>query len=365
MAAVVALSVAGCISSQSWEAVRVLDDITARGAPSDLKAATPQPSRTEIEFAVDGREHLADLYHPNQRVGARLVLVPGFTAHGKDDARLVDLALTFARARFMVLVPDLAGSREIRVRPADADDIADAIAYLAQIEPAGGDSRVGVAAISYAVALAVQATERPRAKQKTGFVVGIGGFYDTTAIVTFMTTGRYRGPGETAWRTGDPLPAAKWLFLGTNLDAIEDPSDREALRAIADRRSRQPNAMIDDLTGGLSPEGRAMLTLLTNTDPARVPALVAALSPPVRRQMEEFALKGRNLQHLKDRLILIHGASDRLIPYTESVALAAAVPDTELYVIDGFSHIDPMDVPLLGQWQLIDAVQAILSRRAN
>ena len=150
VAAVLALSVAGCISSQSWEAVRVLNDIVARGAPSDLKAATPQPSRTEMQFAVDGREHLADLYHPNQRVGAKLVLVPGFTPHGKDDARLVDLALTFARARFMVLVPDFAGSREMRVRLDDADDIADAIAYLAQTDPAAGD-RVGVVAISRAI----------------------------------------------------------------------------------------------------------------------------------------------------------------------------------------------------------------------
>jgi len=78
-----------------------------------------------------------------------------------------------------------------------------------------------------------------------------------------------------------------------------------------------------------------------------------------------FALKGRDLSHLKGRLILIHGSEDTMIPHSESVALANAVPDTELYVIDGFSHIDPTHTPILGQLQLIDAVQAILRRRTH
>ena len=364
-AVVFALTAAGCISSESWEAVRVLNDVIARGEPSDLKAMTPPPSRSEVRFAVEGRAHLADLYHPNQPIGAKLVLIPGFTQYGKDDARLVDLATSLSRARFMVLVPNLTGSREIRVRLDDADDIADAVAYLWQIEPRDGDGRVGIAAISYAVVLAVQATERPRAKDKTGFVVGIGGFQDTAAIITFMTTGRYRVPGETAWRTGNPLPAAKWLFLGTNLEAVADPFDQEALRAIADRRSREPNAMVDDLTRSLRPEGRALWELLSNTETERVPALLAALAPGVRRQMDGFALKGRDLSHLKGRLILIHGDEDTMIPHSESMALANAVPGTELYVIDGFSHIDPTHTPILGQLQLIDAVQAVLRRRTH
>jgi hypothetical protein len=52
-----------------------------------------------------------------------------------------------------------------------------------------------------------------------------------------------------------------------------------------------------------------------------------------------------------------------MIPYTESQALAAAVPGTELFVIDGFSHIDPRAVGWSGQLQLVDAIQAVLRRR--
>jgi hypothetical protein len=52
-----------------------------------------------------------------------------------------------------------------------------------------------------------------------------------------------------------------------------------------------------------------------------------------------------------------------MIPYTESVALAAAVPGSQLFLIDGFSHIDSDGVGITGQLQLIDAMQALLERR--
>jgi hypothetical protein len=43
--------------------------------------------------------------------------------------------------------------------------------------------------------------------------------------------------------------------------------------------------------------------------------------------------------------------------------LADAVPKTELFLIDGFSHIDPSTVGAVGKIQLVRAVQAILERR--
>jgi pimeloyl-ACP methyl ester carboxylesterase len=362
-APLLALALSACVSAESWEAVRVLRDIDARGGPSELKARTPAPTRTTITYASDGRPNVADLYEPNQPVGAGLVLVPGFTPQGKDDPRLVDLALSLCRARFLVLVPDIQGSREMRVRLEDTRTIAAAAVHLAKIDGLARHPDVGVVAISYAVGLAVLATMEPPAKEAIRFVVGIGGYYDATDVVRFITTGRYRGPGETAWRTAHPNPSAKWIFLASNADALTAPQDRKALAAIAERRIWNPDAPIKDLADGLGPEGRSLLDLLTNTQPDRVDELIASLPAAVRRHMERLSPKSYDLSHLAGRLILIHGREDTLIPYTESMWLDRAVPGTELFLIDGFSHIDPRSVGLVGRLQLVDAIQAVLSRR--
>jgi pimeloyl-ACP methyl ester carboxylesterase len=362
-AALAALALGACVSAQSWEAVRVLKDIDARGGPSDLKETTPAPRRNTITYRLGDRTAIADLYQPNQPVGAGLILVPGFTPEGKDDPRLVELAVSLARARFLVLVPDLQGSRELRIRLEDAGRIADAAAYLAQSDAPGRNRSVGVVAISYAVGLAVLATMEPRAKDAIGFVVGVGGYYDTSSVVTFITTGKYRGPADTAWQSAQPNPWAKWIFLASNVEMLADPNDRRLLSAIAERKVRDPDAQVNDLAARLKPEGRSLFDLLSNERVERVPELIGRLPVAVRRHMESLSLSSYDLSHLAGRLILIHGRADTMIPYTESQALAAAVPGTELFVIDGFSHIDPRAVGWSGQLQLVDAIQAVLRRR--
>lgn len=357
------LFTAGCVSAESWEAVRLLQDIEAGDASSALKARTPAPSRTEVRYTIGGRSAFGDLYEPNQPVGARLVLVPGFTPHGKDDARVVALARSLARARFRVLVPDLRGARAMQVRLADARTIADAVVHLAGWERFGDDAAVGVVAISYAVGLAVLASLEPDARAKLDFLVGVGGYYDTRALVTFTTTGRYRAPGAAAWQTARPHPAALAVVLESHLDLLSDPTDRAVLATIAERRRSQPAAPVDDLALRLGPEGQALWALLSNTDPERVGDLIERLPAPILGRLRMLSLRRYDLSHLAGRLILIHGRADPLIPYTESMALHQAVPRSELFLIEGFSHIDPGTVGWAGQLQLIDAVQAVLERR--
>lgn len=374
-----------CVSPQSWEAVGVLKDIDAGEAPSALKENTPTPSRREITYRVTqpesgqpGSLQTADLYHPNRPdpddLEGALVLVPGFTPSGKNDRRLVALAKSFARSGFLVLVPDLRGSRETRVRLGDARRIADAVVQLSarpELKALTGEEatpEVGIVAISYAVGLAVLATIEPDAKDHAGFLVGLGGYYDTTEVVRFTTTGAYRLPGERRWRNAEPLRAAKWYFLSGNIESLKDAKDRATLTAIADIRQRSGRAALADAQGRdlvaqLGPEGRALYTLMTNEDPAQVEPLLAALPGALRVQLDALSLRKRDLTHLAGRLILIHGREDPLVPFSESLALSRAVTDAELFLIDGFSHINPRSVGVIGQLQLADAIQAILARR--
>ena len=359
-----ALVLGGCVSAESREATRLLRDIDAAGDPSTLKALTPAPRRSTERYAVDGRGNVADFYDPQQPLGATLVLVPGFTPEGKDDPRVVELARSLARARFLVMVPEVPGSRAQRVRLEDAETIADAVRHLQRSRPEAADGGVGVVAISYAVGLAVLAGRELAGETPPDFLVGIGGYYDTRAVVTFATTGKYRLPGSRQWLDGRPLAAAKWIFLASNAAVLENAADRRRLEALGERCFDGCDPDREALARELGPEGRSLLALVTNAEPARVPALVAALPLAVQQQMAQLSLENYDLSPFAGRLILVHGKLDPLIPYSESIALSRAVPGSELFLIDGFSHITPRVVGFAGQLQLIDAIQAVLRRRA-
>ncbi|MFO7954982.1 RNA methyltransferase [Thioalkalivibrio sp.] len=361
------LLLAGYIGAHSWEATRVLQDIEAGAGTSTLKDRTPEPARETLTLETDAGDIAADLYHPRQDVGARIVLVPGFTPQGKDDRRLVQLANTLARARFLVLVPDLQGTKDLSVRREDATAIRDAAALLSrlEVERAPDEQDVGVAAISYAVGLAILATLTPEGEEAIDFLVGIGGYYDTENVITFSTTGAYQEPGSDRWQTRAPDPLAKWIFLRGNLHVLDDHEDRTMLEEIAHRRMADPHAPIADVADDLGDAGRSLLALMLNDDKERVPQLLDVLPASAQEAIELLSFADRDLSHLSRGAILIHGRADPMIPHTESERLARGIGETDLHLIHGFSHIDPQGVGLIGQWQLVRAVMDLLARRAN
>ena len=354
----------GCAPETAIESLLVLEDVEAGERPSLLKRWTATPERRAVAYEVDGRARRGDLYQPADAARAALVLVPGAAREGRDDPRLVALATTFARVGYIVLVPDIASLRRLQIRAGDADEIADAIRFVS--EGPGRDRPAGIAAISYAVGPAIIALSRPLLRERVAFVLGVGGYYDTMAMLTYMTTGAYRLPGEAGWRRQTPNAYGKWVFMSSNADRIGDPGDRARLAAIASRRIENETADVSDLLAAMGREGRAVYDLASNTDPERVESLVAALPEAIREEVEALSLAGIDLSGITSRVVLLHGRNDRIIPYSESHALAAAFPHArvDVFVIGDLQHVDLGPTGWLDAIRLWRAIYLVLMERA-
>jgi pimeloyl-ACP methyl ester carboxylesterase len=355
LAALAALS--ACSPTRTIEAAGVLVDLSRPGS-----AEEPGIAPTAITFPPGSGVTVADLYWPADAEAA-LVLVPGVVPEGKDHPGLVDLAQTLARARFAVLVPDIANLRAQKVSPEDAGSIAAAIAWLAGCVPQGDGAPIGLMAISYAVGPAVLAALRPGIDEDVRFLVAIGGYYDLEAVVTFFTTGFYRTGPDQPWQRGTPNAYGKWVFVAANAERLDDPSDRAALAAMAERKLRDLDADVGDLEAGLGPQGQAVTALLDNRDPDRVPALIQKLPEAVRSDLAALDLAEQDLSQLQARLLLVHGRDDPIIPSTESAALAAAAPDAALYLVGSLSHVELGPAGLVDGFKLWRAIYWLLSER--
>lgn len=356
----VALALAACSPVRGFDAALVLADLAAGSGPSWLKSRTGTPARESRTWAVDGRAGQGDLYRPAGPVRAALVLVPGAAREGRDDPRLIAFATTLARAGFLVLVPEIANLRDLKLQPADARAIADAGIAAADAAPG---LPLGLGAFSYAVGPAVLAGLEPDLMPKLSFILGIGGYHDSVATIAFFTTGRFRGPGESVWRAATPNAYGKWVFVRTNADRIEDGRDRTTLMAIAGRKMNDLAAEVGDLVAILGPEGRAVWDLIANADPEVVPDLVAALPDAIRADIDGLNPARRDLRGLKARLILVHGRDDPIVPWTESLALAAAVSSADLWLLDRLPHVDLKPVGLLDTFRLWRATYRLLGER--
>jgi len=336
----------GC-AGRNLEAALLISDLAAGAGDSPFKRLTPVPSRQAVAFGP----HRGDLYLPGDGDTGAIVLVPGAARAGKDDPRLVAFATSLARARFAVLVPDIASLRALEVSAADADVIVDGVRWLAQ---GHGGGAIGIAAISYATGPAVLAA---LAEPRVDLVVAVGGYHDLARVVGFFTTGYIDGVRR------QPNAYGKWVFVASNAGRLYDSADRELLRLIALRKLADLEAPVDDLTARLGPEGGAVMRLLDNRDPAKVRDLIAALPPPIRREMDDLDLARRDLSGLHAKLFLVHGKDDRIVPAGESAALAAAVPKAELALLDHLAHADLEPGGLADSYALWRIVADLLDER--
>lgn len=356
------LMLAACVPLPDDEATWVLKDLAAKEGPSRLKQLTPAPRRRPIAYTIQGRNYRGDLYISGESPLAGIVLVPGVAVRGKDDPRLVAFASTLARTRFLVLVPDLPNLRALKVLAEDAQGVADAFSQLLSQPEFPNHGRGGIGAFSYAVGPAVLAALEPAIREQVDFVLGVGGYYDLHQVVTFFTTGYFQQDGQ--WQYLEPNRYGKWVFVLSNAERLTDSNDRWALRTMAQRKLKDPNARIDDTGLNLTPEARALIALLENRDRNRTPALIEALPAAIRADMEALNLANKDLSRLRARLILLHGTDDTIIPYSESIALAMAVQpgQAQLFPIDGLSHVElkPLRLDRHALWR---AIHALLAQR--
>ena len=116
----------------------------------------------------------------------------------------------------------------------------------------------------------------------------------------------------------------------------------------------------------LAPDARALYELVANEDPHRVAALIDKLSPRIKNELHGVNPAKRDLSQIKAQVILLHGRGDTMIPYTESIAIARALPAEQvtLFLIEGYAHTDVkpkrQDLP-----QILGAMELLLAQRVE
>ena len=300
-----------------------------------------RPAVRSLTVASRGRRLAADL-HAVEGAGPRpgIVLTHGVIESGKDDPRLVDLAARLAGCGFVVLVPELAGLKSLRLEMEESDDVAAAFRLLLSLDEVDED-RAGLFGFSFGVGPTLKAAADPSIREKVKFVVSFGGYFDAVNVLRYVTTGRDEFRGHRHLQP--PAAYARRVLIENLLRRVPGDRDRAILSGLLDDGPSGPEREVpppspDQLTEG----GRAVYELVCNRDPAQVPSLAEAVDPAVQDYLESLSLRGVAPQ-VKARVLMGHGDTDPLVPSTESLRLADALPDPErvhAVILNVVTHVD-------------------------
>ena len=321
------------------------------------KLGAPRVRELELELEGSGGTFVATLLIPEGATGPLpgWVTLHGITRPGRKHPTMVRFVKALAASGAAVLVPEIPEWREMLLAPREAaDTLRAAVLALAQREETASD-RLGVMGFSFGGPQALMAGMDPALAPHLKVVASFGGYCDMERTLRFLFFGEHEWKGKRY--QADPDPYGRWVVGGNYLSKAEGfegtEEVAEALLSLAkdagDIQVASWDALHDarkaELEETLPPSQRRLFRVFAPAHGAEIPRETADKVVPA---MTRAALKdsplfdiGPQLHRLEVPVRLIHGRQDRLIPFTETLRLAASFPpgsDLRVFLTGLFSH---------------------------
>lgn len=267
--------------------------------------------------------------------------VNGTVPEGRKLPEARRLAEGFARAGYLVVLPDLPGLMEDRITPETVDETAE-VARAVSDRPDTTDGEVSMVGISTGATLALLAAQRPDVGDRVSLVAGVAPYSDIRTVLNVATTGRYeKDDGSFARHDADPF--LSYVVARSTIAALPPGEDRQKLSAEIEAVGRENPDPLGGLrprrTGDLGPDAAAVVALLANRDPARFDDLYSDLPNGVKEDLEAFSpLAGAG--RIRAPVEVATGPEDKYFPASESHNLDAVAPDLRVTVTPAIDHAE-------------------------
>ncbi|MDQ3637545.1 MAG: hypothetical protein M3426_06065, partial [Actinomycetota bacterium] len=168
--------------------------------------------------------------------------VNGTVPEGRKLPEARRLAEGFARAGFLVVLPDLPGLMEDRITSETVDETAE-VARAVSERPDAAEGEVSMVGISTGATLALLAAERPDVGKRVSLVAGVAPYSDIRTILNVATTGRYeKENGSFVHHDADPF--LSYVVARSMVAALPPGEDRQVLSAELEAVGREnPNPL--------------------------------------------------------------------------------------------------------------------------
>ena len=331
------------VDAQARAAVVISSVLDAPVLTPAVEAAGEDPRLSEAQVA--GNPSLV-ARPPGEGPWPAIFLVNGTIPEGRKLPAVRHLAEGFARAGYLVVVPDLPGLTEDRITPQTADAATKVAGEISGWPDAEG-GKVALVGVSTGATLALLATEDPSLRGKVSIVAGVAPYSNIRTVLSVATTGHYRRPNGELVRY-EATPFLSYVVAHSLVATLPSGEDKRTLSTELEKVGRESPHPLSGLRSrqmdDLGPDARSVLRLLANRDPRRFDALYAALPDKVRHDLEELSpLAGTG--RIRVPVELATGPHDKYFPPSQSYGLKRIAPQRRVTVTGALDHAK-LDVSL-------------------
>jgi dienelactone hydrolase len=273
----------------------------------------------------------ARLYRPSARPIRAALLVGGVQPAGIDEPRLTHFAREVAASGWAIVTPELRDLVAYRLTPHSTDMIEDAAVWLTAQRELTVDGQIGLVGISFAGGLSIVAAGRPSLRDRTRFVLSLGGHGDLPRVLQYLCTGiqpALDGTAETRVPHDYGLAVLAFGLAERVVPPGQLPEFRHgvttfllasALHATNENESKRLFHRAHELEQTLEEPSRSLMKLINERN---VASLGARLLPHVATFGSQPALSPERSVPPRAAVYLLHGLDDNVVPAVETRLLS-------------------------------------------
>ncbi len=334
-AAAVGLDPWSRLDGQARAAVVLVSFLEPPGLTPVIKAVTGEPRVEEAEVAGNPT---SVFYPAGEGPHPAVVFVNGTIREGREYEGVRDLSRGFARAGYLVVVPDLPGLMTDTITPRTVSATVDVGREVSERRDVR-DGKVGLVGVSTGASLALLTAEDRGLQERVSAVVGVAPYTDIKTVLSVATTGHYRHEGRMVPYSVEPL--LPYVVGRSVISTLPEGPDREALIGELDavgRYEEDPLAPLRDYPQDeLGPEAGSVLAFLANQDPERFDELYRELPEDTREDLQKLSPL-HQAERLEMPVELVSGPEDRYFPVFESYRLGRVAPKRNVTVTEVLDH---------------------------
>lgn len=268
-----------------------------------------------------------------------MVVVHGIHHLGIDEPRLMSFARAAASSGFAVLTPEIAALADYHV---DAASIG-TIGYSAEwLQRKLGRGPVTIVGVSFAGGLSLLAARDAEFAPHIRALVLMGAYDNLARVCRFLATSQAELP-DGRWEPYKAHDYGAAVYVYSHLNQFFPADDlqvaHDALRDWLWERPDDARVLLPKLSAG----SRETIEILMAREIDRLrPQLLESIQRDTP-QLAAISPEGK-LSGLHTPVFILHGATDDIIPSTESLWLEKEIPRSELrdvLITPAFSHVDP------------------------
>ena len=325
----------------------------------------PIPCKTEDGTwpGPDGNPTPYRKFSPQRSNHEWLLLYPGASPYGEQHPAMNQLSRAAAVSGYTVVIPRIPSLMALEVKPEVHEWIQHFYRWFRSRLPTGTKA-VRIMGASFGGPLLLRCLQDGPLKENPpeSFLM-YGPYFDFNSILDYLCTGELTYEGKT-W----VQPVHEWglvVIFHNYLKLIDPGYSVEGLKQVLKIRVKDneegSNAALEKLTGKERELGDALLTGKATEEVKRLVKLIKTANAETFRELSPSTYADRT----PIKVHIIHGRTDTMVPFTESIKLAEALPDSELLLTGLYEHSEMTDGGLLSKireaWKVLLFLKSYLS----